>query len=129
MGIQIQPPGGLAQLVPQSSSTGEGQATAPAAGAAIATNTPATANLFQLTVTIQLTGTITAADVNNFQLQNNGTPVTTLPLATVAGGGPVTETYTLNVRRAAGSFTVNAIGAGGVAAVYTALIIATEVAP
>lgn len=127
MGIEIQPPGPSAAPASQTSRSVLGTVTAPGAGGTIATITTAIDADYQVAVTIMLTGTITAAELNNFKVTANGVTLATLPIGAAAPASEGPLTYNFNVFSNGANIIVAAVGAGGVAAVYTASITVLQV--
>lgn len=128
MGLYVEAPGPEISSTLAPSQHAFNQTTAPAASAVLAViNTPP-AGVYQVTAYIELSGTITAAEQDNVLIQvDNGTfshiPVQALPTTGVVQTPfqCVVQTFGTNIR-------LEAIGAGGVAAVYTTVLIATKVA-
>lgn len=112
---------------PGSSGSVAGSVTAPGAGAVIATTIALTGGTYDVQVMTDYGGTPAAAETfNNMQLRVGATvigPVFTSP-GTLAV--PVNQRFILIVPGAT-AITVNAVNAGGAAAVYQALIIWTPV--
>jgi hypothetical protein len=103
-----------------------GTATAPAAGAAIATIAAPGAGTYYIQVFVAFGGT---ADVfNNMQLQHGAVVVGTLyTQGATANGFPTRHVFNRITIAAAEAITVNAIAAGAVGSVYQATIIATRI--
>ncbi len=117
-----------ASVLAANSGSAAGSVTAPAAGAVIATSGAAlAAGTYQVQVLTDYGGTVGAAETfQNMQIRVGATvlgPVFTSP-GTLAVAVP--QTFSLNLP-AATAITVNAINAGGAAAVYQAVIIWTPI--
>lgn len=96
----------------------EGSVTSPAAGAVILTTAGLVAGTYDITWTVELAGTLAAADTNNFALFVGGVQVATSVNAPVAGNYPQP---TVRVVATAGqTIQVKAIALGTVGAVYSA---------
>jgi len=103
-----------------------GTATNPLAAAAIATLTTPAAGVYTVVAEAVLSGTIGAADLNNFEVRKGATVLQTIivPAVTLQRGS-VTLRILVN---GAQSITINATAnASGVAAVYNAALTATRV--
>lgn len=128
MGIDIQPPGPAVTPVPAGSVSNYGAVTAPAANATIAGIFSLPDGTYNVTVSYYLSGTVTAADTDNFKLVANSLTVAHLPCPASAASGEQVLQFSATVVVASGYISLLALTAGGVAAVYTATIIATKVA-
>src|SRR5271155_3252113 len=127
MGITIEPPGPPLTIAQQVSISAYGKVTGPAASGVIAQITGVPGGTYQVTVIPELAGTITAAEQDNMQLLSNASVKYTIPVqALPTTGAPQQQTSSI-VFNGGGTFTVEAVGAGGAAAVYSALIIATRI--
>lgn len=109
----------------QASTVVEGSVTSPGASATIANAGTFPAGTYQIGWAVSLSGTVSATDVNNFQLRA-GAPVALASINPGAVGSypqtPVTVTFTAPTQ-----ISVVAIGAGTVGAVYAAQIVVTPV--
>jgi len=127
MGISVEPPGPADPITPQTSHASFGSVTGPAAGGTIIATAALPAGVYKVDLYLRISGTITAAEENNMQLLNGAAVQNQLPVqapaATVAADPPITQYKASN----ATTFSVQAIAAAGVAAVYTVLIVATQV--
>jgi hypothetical protein len=105
-----------------------GTATAPAAGATVAGNvTIPTAGMWEVTVSVFLSGTVAAGDANNVKLVQNAVDVLN-PILMPATANAFPQPTVLVVSAAASdTLAVKAIGAGGASAVYSATIVARQV--
>ena len=106
---------------------------APAAGATVATVTPGTAGLWEVSGTVSIGGnTVTAADTNNMQLRQTSTVVlTAIPIGVATGTaaasanvpfGPVVLNLT-----AANTVNVIAVGNATASSIYGAQIICRRI--
>lgn len=110
---------------PAPTANASGNATAPAAGAAIATTATLQPGTYQIAWTAGLQGAAAAADANNFALRQGATIIVGSVNPGAAGSYPqIPVTFTLT---SATTFSVAAIGAGTAAIVYSAQIIVTPV--
>lgn len=101
-----------------------GKQTAPTAGTAVATL--AVFNFYyKVDVTVGFGGTAESTTVDNYQLQINGTPYITIPVANAANTMSQTFTYYINPGGAV-NLTVNAISNASASSVYKASITATR---
>jgi len=101
--------------IPQDNS---GSVTSPGANATITSLTGLAAGTYQVTWQVELSGTLAAADANNFALKHNGVIVLQSENLAVAGVYPQ---VTAEIVVAAGdSISITSIAAGTVGAVYTA---------
>lgn len=128
MGIDIQPPGPAVTPVPAGSVSSYGTITAPAASGTIAGIGSLPDGTYNVTVSYYLSGTVTAADTDNFKLVANSLTVAHLPCPASAASGEQVLQFSMTVVLASANITLQALAAGGVAAVYTATITATKVA-
>lgn len=128
MGIDIQPPGPAVTPVPAGSVSGYGTITAPAASGTIAGIGSLSDGTYNVTVLYYLSGTVTAADTDNFKLVANSLQVAHLPCPASAASGDEVLQFSMTIVLASPNITLQALTAGGVAAVYTATITATKVA-
>lgn len=128
MGIDIQPPGPAVTPVPAGSVSGYGTVTAPAASGTIALVGSLPAGTYNVTVLYYLSGTVTAADTDNFKLVANSISVAHLPCPASAASGEQVLQFSMTIDLASANITLQALAAGGVAAVYTATITVTKVA-
>jgi hypothetical protein len=103
-----------------------GSVTTPGAGATIVSITNPTASDLQVVWQVQLTGTPSGTDRNNFQLLNGAAVV----LASINGGssGIFTQPNVVITVPAGGTVSIQAIGAATVGAVYSAQIVASVLA-
>lgn len=112
-------------VVPGLASAGvAGKVTAPGAAGVIANTAGFVAGTYQVRVTVYIDGTTTAADDDNMRVTVSGTPTYSIPLivnASTAPGSLITYTFWL-FQTAASVISVQAIAAGGAAAVYHAQI-------
>jgi hypothetical protein len=129
MGIEITPPGLVATLVPSASLQAKGSVTAPTASQSIASIPTPPAGLYQCTFYTELSGTITAAEQDNFRvLYNGGTAFNVLSQATPTTG-VVQVPFTINLQlNGLNGINLQALAAGGVAAVYSGMAIVTRIA-
>lgn len=128
MGIDIQPPGPAVTPVPAGSISSYGTITAPAGSGTIASIGSLPAGTYNVTVSYYLSGTVTAADTDNFKIVANSSTVAHLPCPANAASGDQVLQFSVTIVLASTSITLQALIAGGVAAVYTATITATKVA-
>ena len=128
MGIDIQPPGPAVTPVPAGSISGYGTITAPAAGGTVAAIVSTPVGTYNVTVLYYLSGTVTAADTDNFKLVANSVTVAHLPCPANAASGDQVLQFSMTIVKATTTIALQALAAGSVAAVYTATIIATQVA-
>jgi hypothetical protein len=103
-----------------------GQVTSPAAGATIATLTNLPAGDYSVTWTVELAGTLAAADANNFQLLNGVTVVLASDNQAVAG--VYNQPGVVVTVPANGSISIQAIALGTVGAVYRAQLVVSLLA-
>lgn len=97
------------------------QAVSPAAGATVVTLAGLPAGDYQVSWTVELSGTLAAADANNFQLLNGASVVAASENLAVAGVYP--QQGIVVTVPAAGSVTVQAIALGTIGAVYRATLV------
>lgn len=107
-----------------------GNVSAPTAGAAIATITSGNlpAGLYELNITIGMSGTLAAADVSNMELRVGG--VVVLPKLTytsIATSNPVAKFSFQCAPDGTQAISINATGAATASSVYSANIVATQV--
>lgn len=127
MGIEITPPAAGVTLPPQASLTAFASITAPGAGGALGTVVAPPAGTYKARVYVSLTGTLTAAEVNNVKLLANGATVAILAIAGAAAAGQVQPPFELDfTANGVNNVVVQAIAGGGVAAVYSVTLILTR---
>ena len=97
------------------------QVTSPAAGATVVQVTGLPAGDYQVTWTVELSGTLAAADTNNFQLLNGVTVVLASDNQPVAGNYP--QPGVVVTVPASGTVSIQAIALGTVGAVYRAQLV------
>lgn len=102
-----------------------GTATAPGAGAAVATLAAPGAGKYRIQVIPGYGGTADVLD--NMQLQVGATVIGKLIVQPVANGAPVLHVFPRVDVPAGQAITVNAVAAGGVSTVFRAQIVATPV--
>lgn len=104
--------------------------TAPAANGIICSITPGVAGLYEINGMLSITGTTTAADANNFKLNQSASgvlnPIPYNVPATAGGVNVPAPTVVLNLL-AADSVSFRAVAAGNAAAIYAASIVARRV--
>lgn len=100
-----------------------GTATAPAAGAAVATLAAPPAGFYEITVLARYGGT--ADVIDNMELKVGATSILVLPVLPVANGSVVPIKVLVKLDGAS-AVTVNAIALGGAGSVFVAHIIATK---
>jgi len=98
-----------------------GQVTSPAAGATVVQLTGLPAGDYAVTWTVELSGTLAAADANNFRLLNGASAVLDSDNLAVAGTYP--QPGVVITVPASGSVSIQAIAAGTVGAVYRAQLV------
>lgn len=104
-----------------STSEATAQVTSPAAGATVVTLAGLPAGDYSVSWTVELSGTLAAADTNNFQLLNGASVVLTSENLAVAGVYP--QQGIVVTVPAAGSVTIQAIALGTVGAVYRGTLV------
>lgn len=107
----------------------ENSVTNPGAFAGIAGTAALPAGTYQVTVTVYVSGTTTAADANNMRLVAGGTVISPLAYPAIAGTGPsqaVSIPLQVTLPPGGGTINVTSIGAAsGASAVYNAMITVT----
>lgn len=98
-----------------------GQVTSPAAGATIVQVTGLPAGDYQVSWNVELSGTLAAADANNFQLLNGVTVILASDNLAVAGVYP--QPGVVITVPASGTVSIQAIALGTVGAVYRAQLV------
>jgi hypothetical protein len=107
--------------------TGAGTATAPGAGAAIASIAAPPPGVYKVCLTIVLSGTAETA-LTNLRLRENGNTVATALPSLSAAAGPVNLTFDrVEVNEGGGNLDVIAIAAATAGAIYTVVINATRI--
>lgn len=101
-----------------------GVATAPAAGAAIA-SVAVFDSYYRVDVVCGFGATAESTTINNFELKAGATVVAVTPVANVANTQSQTYTFWVNPGGAV-NLTVNAIAAGSVGSIYKATVTATR---
>lgn len=96
----------------------EGSVTSPAAGAVIASIAGVPAGTYNVNWTVELAGTIAAADSNNFELSSPAGVVLVSVNPAVAGDYPQPSIEVTSAT--AGTWTVKAVALGTVGAIYSA---------
>lgn len=114
---------GTAAVAGGASTTTEGSVTSPAAGATI-TSQALAAGTYTVSWSVQLSGTLAAADANNFGLYNGATLVAT-SLNTATAGTYPQPTVTVVIPGGGATLAIKAIALGTVGAVYTAQLTQT----
>ena len=110
------------------SATASGSATDPAANTAIAFTGTLPAGVYQVSATVFLSGTVTAADGSNMELVADSAQVGVIAYPGVANV-PVTYTATVTLTTA-GTIGIQAVAdASGASAVYDGSVTATPVSP
>ena len=107
-------------------------AAAPGAGATVATITPGTAGLWEITGSVSISGTTAAAaDSNNFKLvQTSTTKIGNIPYevpSTGGGSGTVPIPAVVLQLAAADTVSIQAVGAATAGSVYAAALVARRV--
>ena len=113
-------------ITQQASRSIEGNVTSPGAGATVTSLISLPAGTYQIGWTVSLSGTLSASDTNNFQL-NAGSQ--TLVSANPGAAGSYPQPPVEVVLPVATTISVTAIAAGTVGAVYAAQLVATPVGP
>jgi hypothetical protein len=112
------------------SSNSSGVVTSPGAGASIAATSSVSAGVYDVTVTVFITGTTATADINNCRLTAAGNSVGRIiaPINGTSGANSnAVTTFRVNMG-SNGTFAVIAVGAGTTGAIYAASVIANRVA-
>lgn len=117
------PGAGTSVLVDGVTSTG------PASGTPIATTATLPGGMYEVTVTIMLSGTVTFADANNTQLKVGSTVVGPLDNQGSAEFDNVNEPTLVEVPPAGAAISVTTVGAGSGTAAYYAQINVTPAVP
>jgi len=102
--------------------------TGPAAGAALAALTGLTPGRYAVTVYAYLAGTVTAADADNVELLVDGVVTDVLAVPPVAATDSVPPQQFEHVTTT-GAIKVQAVGAGGAAAVYHTVLVVAPLGP
>jgi|SRR5262245_152617 len=122
-------PGKIRRILSTMGDSGQsvtGNASAPAAGAAVVTGTP-TAGTYTVTVTTFLAaGAPAAADLNNMELRAGATVIAKLPVAQ-AINFPIPQSGIVVTLDGATALSVNAIGNATAAVVYAASYYITQI--
>lgn len=128
MGIEITPPGPAESLAPATSLGVYGSVTGPAAGATIAAVTTPAAGAYSVTVYVELTGTVAAADQDNLQLFDDNVVVTRVPASASISSGNVNPQFNFQVvTDGIHNIIVKAAAAGTGTAVYNVTLVVTRV--
>lgn len=107
--------------------TNSGSATAPGAGAAIATITAPPAGVYKVNVTIVLSGTAETA-LTNLRLRENAATIATALPSLSAAAGPVNLCFDrVEVNDGGGNLDVIAIAAATAGSVYSVVLQATRI--
>src|SRR6476620_6889385 len=107
-----------------------GSVAAPTAGTAIATIASGSlpAGLYDLDITIGMSGTLAAADVSNMELRVGATTVLSkMAYTSTATSNPVAKFFFQCAPDGTQAITINATGAATASSLYSATIVATQV--
>jgi hypothetical protein len=128
MGLYVEPPGPDVASGLVASQHAFNQTTAPGAGAVLAVINNPPAGLYQVTAYCEISGTITAAEQDNILIQVDNNTFSHIPIQAIPTSGLVQEPFQCTVLSNGTNIRLEAVGAGGVAAVYTTVLIANKVA-
>ncbi len=127
MGISIAPPGPEDTIAPQKSRSAIGSQTGPGAGGVIVNISTIAGLVYRVDVLVQLTGTLTAAELNNVKVVNGGTSIALIPTDNAVAAAQESPAVTCFAIGDGNPISVQAIAAAGVAAVYSAALIVTQI--